>query len=138
MMLDFNALARKVGKSTEEVATAANDWLRAGYEGQEASQLVENSMNLSVLGMIDSAKATEYLISVLKGWKLSVDEVGEVVDKLTAVDMAAAISAGDLASAMSRANVSAQLAGSSLDRYMAMITTVSEVSQKTPETVGES
>ena len=39
---------------------------------------------------------------------------------------------------MSRANVSAQLAGSSLDRYMAMITTVSEVSQKTPETVGES
>ena len=52
--------------------------------------------------------------------------------------MAAAISAGDLASAMSRANVSAQLAGSSLDRYMAMITTVSEVSQKTPETVGES
>ena len=83
MMLDFNALARKVGKSTEEVATAANDWLRAGYEGQEASQLVENSMNLSVLGMIDSAKATEYLISVLKGWKLSVGEVGEVVDKLT-------------------------------------------------------
>ena len=83
MMLDFNILARKVGKSTEEVATAANDWLRAGYEGQEASQLVENSMNLSVLGMIDSAKATEYLISVLKGWKLSVDEVGEVVDKLT-------------------------------------------------------
>ena len=59
MMLDFNTLARKVGKSTEEVATAANDWLRAGYEGQEASQLVENSMNLSVL------------------------EVGEVVDKLT-------------------------------------------------------
>lgn len=83
MMLDFNTLARKVGKSTEEVATAANDWLRAGYEGQEASQLVENSMNLSVLGMIDSAKATEYLISVLKGWKLSVGEVGEVVDKLT-------------------------------------------------------
>lgn len=85
MMLDFNTLARKVGKSTEEVATAANDWLRAGYEGQEASQLVENSMNLSVLGMIDSAKATEYLISVLKGWKLSVDEVGEVVDKLTVI-----------------------------------------------------
>lgn len=90
MMLDFNDLAKKVGKSTEEVATAANDWLRAGYEGQEASQLVENSMNLSVLGMIDSAEATEYLISVLKGWKLTVDEVGDVVDKLTAVDMAAA------------------------------------------------
>lgn len=88
MMLDFNTLARKVGKSTEEVATAANDWLRAGYEGQEASQLVENSMNLSVLGMIDSAKATEYLISVLKGWKLSVDEVGEVVDKLTVINAA--------------------------------------------------
>ena len=83
MMLDFNELAKKVGKSTQEVAVAANDWLRAGYEGEDAAKLVESSMQLSVLGMIESAQATEYLISVMKGWKLEVSEVSSIVDKLT-------------------------------------------------------
>lgn len=110
-MLDFNDIAVKVGKSTLEVSQAANDWLRAGYEGQDAATLVENSMQLSTLGMINSAEATEYLISMLKGWKLEVKEVGSIVDKLVAVDMSAAISARDLATALARANISAQLAG---------------------------
>ena len=37
---------------------------------------------------------------------------------------------------MSRANVSAQLAGSELNKYMSYITTVSDVSQLSAETVG--
>lgn len=103
MMMDLNSLATEVGKTTTEVAQGANDWLRAGYEGQEAADLTRASMQLSTLGMIDSADATSYLISVLKGWKLEAEEVATVVDKLVAVDMAAATSAGDLAEAMSRA-----------------------------------
>lgn len=91
MMMDLNSLATEVGKTTTEVAQGANDWLRAGYEGQEAADLTRASMQLSTLGMIDSADATSYLISVLKGWKLEAEEVSSVVDKLVAVDMAAAL-----------------------------------------------
>lgn len=138
MMLEFNNLAKQIGKTTEEIAEAANDWLRAGYEGQEASQLTEASMQLSTLGMIGSADATSYLISVLKGWKLEATEIQGVVDRLTAVDMAAAISAGDLAEAMSRASNSAQMAGTSLDRYIAYLTTITDVTQKSAASVGES
>ena len=85
MMLDFNDLAVKVGKSTLEVSQAANDWLRAGYEGKEATELTNASMHLSTLGMIESNQATSYLISVLKGWKIEAKEVMEVVDKLTVI-----------------------------------------------------
>lgn len=138
MMLEFNDLAKEIGKTTEEIAEAANDWLRAGYEGQEASQLTEASMQLSTLGMINSADATSYLISVLKGWKLEATEIQGVVDRLSAVDMAAAISAGDLAEAMSRASNSAQMAGTSLDRYIAYLTTITAVTQKSAASVGES
>lgn len=138
MMLEFNDLAKEIGKTTEEIAEAANDWLRAGYEGQEASQLTEASMQLSTLGMISSADATSYLISVLKGWKLEATEIQGVVDRLTAVDMAAAISAGDLAEAMSRASNSAQMAGTSLDRYIAYLTTITDVTQKSAASIGES
>jgi TP901 family phage tail tape measure protein len=59
-----------------------------------------------------------------------------VVDKLTELDRHAAITAGDIGEAMSRANVSAQLAGSELNKYMSYITTVSDVSQLSSETVG--
>lgn len=138
MMLEFNDLAKQIGKTTEEIAEAANDWLRAGYEGQEASQLTEASMQLSTLGMISSADATSYLISVLKGWKLEASEIQGVVDRLSAVDMAAAISAGDLAEAMSRASNSAQMAGTTLDRYIAYLTTITDVTQKSAASVGES
>ena len=132
----YNQMAKEMGKTTQEVANAANDWLRAGYNAEESAKLIKNSMQLSTVGMIDSAKATEYLISTMKGWKLGVDDMEGVVDKLAEIDRHAAISSGDLAESMSRANVSAQLAGSSLNKYMSYLTTVSDVSQLAPESVG--
>lgn len=138
MLHDFNDLAMKTGRTTQEVSSAANDWLRAGYAGKEAATLTEASMQLSTLGMIDSAQATNYLISVLKGWKITAEEVTGVVDRLTAVDMAAAVDAGSLAEAMSRANNSAQLARVGMNDYIGYITTVAEVTQKSASSVGES
>ena len=83
MTKGFNELGKEMGRSTRDVATAADDWLRAGYAADEANQLVKASMDLSTLGQIESADATSYLISMLKGWKLEVESVSEVVDKLT-------------------------------------------------------
>jgi TP901 family phage tail tape measure protein len=132
----YNQMAKEMGKTTQEVANAANDWLRAGYNAKQSAKLIKNSMQLSTVGMIDSAKATEYLISTMKGWKLGVNDMEGVIDKVAERDRNAAISAGDIAEAMSRANVSAQLAGSEINKYMSYITTVSDVSQLSAETVG--
>ena len=138
LMKDYVSLGRELGRTTTDVAAAANDWLRAGYEGKEAAELTKGSMMLSTLGMIESAEATKYLISTLKGWKLNAEDVIGVVDKLTAVAMSAAISAGDLALAMSRANNSAKLAGADMNNFIGYVTTVADVSQKSAESVGES
>lgn len=91
MLKEYNQLAKEMGRSTTSVADAANDWLRAGYEGKEAAELIKSSMYLSTLGMMDAATATRDLISVLKGWKLQSSEVMGVVDKLVSVDMQAAV-----------------------------------------------
>lgn len=138
LMLTYTGLAKEMGRTTQEVTQASNDWLRAGYEGQEAAELTRASMMLSTLGMIEASEATTYLISTLKGWKLEADEVIGVVDKLSAVDMSAAISAGDLALAMSRANNSARLAGVDMNKFIGYVTTVADVTQKSAESVGES
>lgn len=138
LMNTYYGIADEMGRTASEVSAAANDWLRAGYDGQQAAELTKASMALSTLGMIESSQATEYLVSQLKGWKMSTEDVMSSVDKLTALDAAAAITAGDLAEGMSRANVSAQMAGSSYDKFAAYITTVADVTQKSASSIGES
>ena len=91
LLKSYVDLGKELGRTTTEVAAASNDWLRAGYEGKEAAELTRASMMLSTLGMIESSEATSYLISTLKGWKLNANEVIDVVSKLAAVDMSAAI-----------------------------------------------
>lgn len=83
MLSSFVNLGNQLGRTTQDISEAANDWLRAGYEGKEATDLIRASTQLSTLGMINTSDATSYLISVLKGWKLEAKEVSEVVDKLT-------------------------------------------------------
>ena len=83
LLVEYSDLADELGRTTQSVATASNDWLRAGYQGKEAAELTRASMMLSTLGMIDASDATTYLISTLKGWKIQADEVIDVVDKLT-------------------------------------------------------
>ena len=91
MMLDFTELGDELGRTTQDIAEAANDWLRAGYTGEAAAELTRASAQLSTLGMISTSDATSYLISVLKGWKIEAEDVTRVVDKLVSVDMAAAL-----------------------------------------------
>ena len=83
LLKEYSNLADELGTTTQSVATASNDWLRAGYEGQEAAELTRASVMLSKLGMIEAGDATTYLISTLKGWKIEASEVLGVVDKLT-------------------------------------------------------
>ncbi len=85
LLQTYVQMGDKLGRNANEIATAANDWLRAGYEGEKAAKLTEASMMLSTLGMIESGDATTYLISTLKGWKLQAEDVIGVVDKLTVI-----------------------------------------------------
>ena len=132
----YAALAQTMSSTTSEVASAANDWLRQGYSISESIDLITASLQLSKLGMIDSGKATSYLTSMLKGFKLEASDATTVVDKLTKVDMSAATSAGDIAEALRQFATTAQLSGVDLDESIAMATTIMDVSQKDASSTG--
>jgi TP901 family phage tail tape measure protein len=91
---------------------------------------------LSKLGQIESAEATKYLTSAMRGYKVEVDEVSRITDRLTAVDMEAAVSAGGIAEAMSMTANGARLAGVEMDKLIGILTAVAEVSQQDPSRVG--
>lgn len=136
LMGSYSELGQELSATTSEVANAANDWLRQGYSISETNDLISASLHLSKLGMIESGQATEYLTSMLKGFKLEASDAMDVVDKLTKVDMEAAASAGDIAEALRNFATTAQLSGLDIDQSIAMATTIMDVSQKDASSVG--
>lgn len=138
LMQDYNQLAKQMSSTTLDVTGAADDFLRQGRSIADTNTLVKDSLVLSKIGQLESAESTQYLTSAMKGYQLQANEVINIVDKLSATDMAAAVSAGGLAEAMSKCANSASTAGVSMDSLIGYIATVAEVTQKSDSVVGES
>lgn len=138
LLLTYNEMAQQLGSTTQAVAESANEFLRQGLSVTETNDMIEASQYLSKLGMIDSAEATQYITSATKGYGLAASEAMSVVDKLTKVDINAAVSSGYLAEAMARTANSAQQAGVDMDTLIGYIATIGETTQRSASTVGES
>lgn len=136
LITSYRKLADQLGATTVQIANAANEWLRQGYEAQQANELITASTYLSKLGMIEAGQATQYLTSMIKGFKMEVSDAVNIVSKLTAVDMQAATSAGDIAAALQNVSTTAQLAGVSLDETIAYASTIIETTQRDASSVG--
>ncbi len=74
----------------------------------------------------------------MKGYKKSVEEVAEINDSLTSIDLAAAVDAGGLAEATSSVAASADLAGISLNKLLGYEAAVGEASQESMSVIGNS
>lgn len=138
LLEQYNALGKRLGATTSQVSEGATEWLRQGKNAAETGTLIEQSMILSKVGAMSADSATKNLTSTMKGFKLEANDVAGVVDKLTALDLKAAVTADDLATAVARTANSADLAGVGLDKLLGYITVVEETTQKSSETIGES
>jgi TP901 family phage tail tape measure protein len=136
LLQSYSALGKELGASTADTAAAADAWLRQGYSVRQTQELIKASTYLSKLGQMEAAEATTALTSALNGYGESAASAGSVVDKLVAVDMQYAVSAGGIAEAMSRTAASANVAGISMDKLIGIITAVKEVTQAGNEEVG--
>lgn len=82
LSLEYNDLARSLGATTLEVAKGSLEWRRQGKTIEETSQLMEATMMLSKLGNMEAAQSTEYLTSILNGFKLEAEDAEDVISKL--------------------------------------------------------
>lgn len=137
-MSKFSDLASQLGVTTAEVAQSATAWLRQGYDMVQVNDLVTSSLYLSRLGMISVDEATKDLTSSLKGFKLEAQDALSVVDKLTALDVKAATTAGEIATGLAQFANLARLNGISIDQASAMVATIADVSQVSGAQAGNS
>lgn len=82
LSLGYNNLAKSLGATTLEVARGSLEWRRQGKTVEETSQLMESTMMMSKLANMESAQATEYLTSILNGFKLEAEDAEDVISKL--------------------------------------------------------
>lgn len=136
LVSQYNILAKELGATTASVLEASNDWLRQGHTVSETNELIRDSMILSKVSNLESAKATEFLTSAMKNYQVAVEDVINIVDKLTSVDLVSATDAGGLAEAMSKTAVSASYAGVEMDRLLGYLAAVGEVTQDSMSSVG--
>lgn len=135
---DYNEMAKSLGATTTQVTEAADSWLRQGNSLSDTNTLIRDSMILSKVGQLDSAAATQYLTSSMKGYKVAADDALGIVDKLTAVDLESATNAGGLAEAMSEVAATASNAGISMDKLLGYLAATGEVTQESMSTIGTS
>ena len=136
MISDYRDLGNELGNLTQGVAESADSWLRQGRTIEETNTLIADSVKLATIGQLSSSDASEYLTSSMKGYNVAVEDVIGIVDKLGAVDLSAAVSAGGLAEGMSRVAVTANTAGISMDKLLGYLAVMGETSGRSMESVG--
>ena len=92
---------------------------------------------MATLGAMESSEATQKLTAILNSYKLEADDAAEVVDKLVNADLIAATSTEELATAFQYSASFASAAGVSFDKMVGMLTTASETTRLSAETVGQ-
>ena len=135
---NFNQMARDMGATTGEMLEGATEWYRQGKETAEVQEMVKASIIQSKLAAMDSAQSTEYLTSILNGYKMESKDVMSVIDQMVAVDNAAATSVAELSAALQRSSNSASQAGVGFSKLISYVGTVSSVTRKNAESIGES
>lgn len=117
----YNSLAKEMGVTTLEVAKGSIEWVRQGKNVTETTELLKASLLMSKLANMDSAQATEYLTSIVNGFKLEVKDVIPTIDKLVSLDNAFATSVSEISAAMQRTSNVAQQEGVTFDQLAGYI-----------------
>lgn len=138
MLRNFQDIAKETSSLTSEVAKGAEEFLRQGRSAEEANELIKTSAVFSKVAFLDSAQSAELLTSAINGYQVSASDAMSVVDKMSAIDMAAATSSEELAQAMARTANSARVAGVDMDTLLGYIGTVSSVTRGSAESIGNS
>ena len=131
-------MSKELGVTVDTLVSGADEWMRAGLSAADTMEALRASTIMATIANMDNATATQYLIAQMNAYGLAAQDLMDIVDKMSAIDIVAATSTEELGEALSLSANSAQLAGIEYDKYLAMIATVSETTRQSASTIGNS
>lgn len=128
---DIKNLAVQYGLATNGMIDGATNFVAAGYSLDQSFKLLNTNTKLMIAGDLDAGKASEYLISILKGFQVPLDDAGSaserLADILNEVSNKYATNVDQLATGMAKLSPIAKQMGFSFEETTGLLTPVIEV-----------
>lgn len=120
-------LSEQYGESSATVLLSTANFKQAGFDIQESILLTKTAMDLSIAGSIESAEASELLVSTLKGFKAPATDATRLIDVLNEVSNNYATNVRELGIGMATLSPIANLMGFSFEETAGILTPVIEI-----------
>jgi TP901 family phage tail tape measure protein len=133
----FN-IAKKTGRSFNDVALAAGELARQGLAMEETLKRTADAMTLARLSGLGVEESVNAITAALNGFRNAALTSTAVIDKIIAVDQAFAVSGADLAEALRRVGSTAEGAGVSLDELLGIVTAAQQITARGGAVIGNS
>ena len=131
-------VARNTEQSFDTVATAALELSRQGLKAEEVTKRLNDSLVLSRLSGLGAAEAVAGLTSAINSFNSTGITSAEVLNKLSAAAVSAAVCERDLIEGIKRSGAVAIQAGVSFDELVGVITAVQEKTARGGAVIGNS
>ena len=132
-----NDVARKMGVTTEEIINQASAWSRLGYSSKEsATEMAKlSSQFASISPGMDIDTATDGLVSTMKAFDVSVDEVQRnIMDNINKIGNTAATSNSEIVDMLTRSSAAMAAANNTLEETIALETAAVEITRSSEST----
>ena len=135
---DFISLSQKTGMAIDDIAQASVIFFQQGLDTEAVMTMTEVTAQFAKVAGEDVTTAADQLTAAVNGFQIGVEHAIDVADKLNAVAAKSAASIEEISTAMEKSASQANQAGVSMDRYLAYIATMEEVTREAPENIGTS
>ena len=143
MYNDMTDSAKKYGSTLSDIIDLTTSWVKLGFDSNTAERLAEISTMYQHVADIDTATATENLVSTYKGFQESLDKtfngdsakaVEYLADIFDRLNNEYAVTAADVGAALQRSASSLQFANNTLQESSALAVGMNEVLQNAEKT----
>lgn len=138
---ELGEMANRLYTTKKDLIAGSEEFLRAGHSIQETKSLLEATSIGSAVSGQSSQEMAEQLIAISNGFKMATEDASQmnhVIDVMSTLDNNSATSMKEISTAIMRTASSAQMAGVSFEDLSTYIATVSSVTRRSAETIGES
>ena len=136
LMSDYNTMAKDLSATTLEISSSADTFLRQGKSISETNKLIKDSTVLSKVAQMQPEDSSKVLTATLNGFQMAADQAEYINDILSSIDLESAADASGLGTALTKVASMAHNAGLSVEKTVASLATMKDVTQAPDESIG--
>ena len=131
----ISSTAKEIATTNKELLNSSADFLRLGYNLDQASDLAKNAtLFVNVGDGVDITEATEDMITAMKAFDIQAKDSIKIVDDYNQIGNQFALSATDIGEAMKRSASALETGNNSFEESIALITAMNEIVQNSENT----